>query len=109
MEKLARPVIAGNWKMHKTISEARHLAADIVSQAASLSQASLILIPPFTAIQEVKKNGQRQPPPGRRSGSFLGGRRSFYRGNFCSPIKRSRLRRCYCWSLRAKTVFRRNR
>ncbi|HUM34813.1 MAG TPA: triose-phosphate isomerase, partial [Candidatus Saccharicenans sp.] len=55
MEKLARPVIAGNWKMHKTISEARHLAADIVSQAASLSQASLILIPPFTAIQEVKK------------------------------------------------------
>jgi len=55
MEKLTRPVIAGNWKMHKTISEARQLAAEIVSQVASLGQGTLILIPPFTAIQEVKK------------------------------------------------------
>jgi triosephosphate isomerase len=55
MEKLTRPVVAGNWKMHKTIDEARQLASEIVSQAASLGEASLILIPPFTAIQEVKK------------------------------------------------------
>jgi len=55
MEELVKPVVAGNWKMYKTISEARELTAEIVSQAAGLSGASLILIPPFTAIQEVKK------------------------------------------------------
>jgi len=54
MEELVKPVVAGNWKMYKTISEARELTAEIVSQAAGLSGASLILIPPFTAIQEVK-------------------------------------------------------
>ncbi|MBP7870220.1 MAG: triose-phosphate isomerase [Candidatus Saccharicenans sp.] len=55
MEKLVKPVVAGNWKMYKTISEARELTAEIVNQSADLSGASLILIPPFTAIQEVKK------------------------------------------------------
>jgi len=55
MEELVKPVVAGNWKMYKTISEARELTAEIVNQSADLSGASLILIPPFTAIQEVKK------------------------------------------------------
>jgi triosephosphate isomerase len=55
MADLKKPVIAGNWKMHKTIAEARGLAYEIVSQASELKGATLILIPPFTAIYQVKK------------------------------------------------------
>lgn len=55
MDSLKKPVVAGNWKMHKTITEARSLAAEIASKAAEVREATLILIPPFTAICEVKK------------------------------------------------------
>jgi len=55
MNKIKKPVIAGNWKMHKTIAEARELAEAVVRGFSEVSSATLILIPPFTAIQEVKK------------------------------------------------------
>lgn len=55
MTTLKKPVIAGNWKMYKTIAEARELAMAVARDFSGASQASLILIPPFTAIQEVKK------------------------------------------------------
>lgn len=55
MPALKKPVIAGNWKMHKTIAEARELAEAVVRGFREVSQAALILIPPFTAIQEVRK------------------------------------------------------
>lgn len=55
MNQLRKPVIAGNWKMHKTIAEARLLAGDILRKHGEVSAASIILIPPFTAIAEVKK------------------------------------------------------
>ncbi|HEK86653.1 MAG TPA: triose-phosphate isomerase [Candidatus Aminicenantes bacterium] len=55
MDSLKKPVIAGNWKMHKTIAEAVSLSQAIASQAAEVDKASLILAPPFTAISEVKK------------------------------------------------------
>jgi Triosephosphate isomerase len=55
MNSWKKPVIAGNWKMHKTIAEAISLAKAIVSGAGNVQKASLILIPPFTAINEVKK------------------------------------------------------
>ncbi|MCR4396387.1 MAG: triose-phosphate isomerase [Candidatus Saccharicenans sp.] len=50
-----KPVIAGNWKMHKTIAEARELAGAVARGWPEVKAATLILIPPFTAIQEVKK------------------------------------------------------
>jgi len=55
MKSLKKPVIAGNWKMHKTIAEARNLASEIARKAVDLKEATLILIPPFTAISEVRK------------------------------------------------------
>jgi len=55
MNLLKKPVIAGNWKMHKNVSEARTLAAEILGKSSEVSAATLILIPPFTAIVEVKK------------------------------------------------------
>lgn len=55
MTALKKPVIAGNWKMYKTITEARKLAEEVVRSWSEVKEATLILIPPFTAIREVKK------------------------------------------------------
>ena len=55
MSLWSKPAVAGNWKMHKTISEARELAAAVVREYQAVSPATLILIPPFTSLQEVKK------------------------------------------------------
>jgi triosephosphate isomerase len=47
--------IAGNWKMHMTIPEANNLATAVVRAAAELYEAEIVLAPPFTALNEVKK------------------------------------------------------
>jgi len=47
------PLAAANWKMHKTASEARELAAAVVSGAAPCDNYGIILAPPFTAIPTV--------------------------------------------------------
>lgn len=49
------PFIAGNWKMHMTVSEARELATAVVKASADLPDAEIVLAPPFTALSEVKK------------------------------------------------------
>jgi triosephosphate isomerase (TIM) len=47
------PVIAGNWKMHKTTAEARALARAIREGAAEVSHCQVVLAPPFTSIPAV--------------------------------------------------------
>ena len=49
------PFIAGNWKMHMTLSEARELAAAIVKASTELFEAEIVLAPPFTALNDVRK------------------------------------------------------
>jgi len=49
------PFVAGNWKMHMTIPEAKNLATAVVKAATDLSEAEIVLSPPFTALSEVKK------------------------------------------------------
>ena len=46
-----RPLIAGNWKMFKTIAEARALAAEVRAGAAGGPE--LLVAPPFTALPAV--------------------------------------------------------
>jgi triosephosphate isomerase len=48
-----RPLIAGNWKMHMTIPEARELVRGILRAAPEVGGASLVVIPPFTSLSEV--------------------------------------------------------
>jgi triosephosphate isomerase len=50
-----KPFIAGNWKMYKTVPEAVELAKAIRFQSQQLTDAELVVIPPFTALTEVKK------------------------------------------------------
>jgi triosephosphate isomerase len=48
-----RPFIAGNWKMHKTLAEARALARDIRQGAAPGGRAEVAVAPPYTALAAV--------------------------------------------------------
>ncbi|MDR2006386.1 MAG: triose-phosphate isomerase [Acidaminococcales bacterium] len=52
LDDLRRPLIAGNWKMHKTVREAIALAEDIVRLTAG-AEAEVAVFPPFTALESV--------------------------------------------------------
>ena len=47
------PLIAGNWKMHKTPAEARGLVRSLLGQLAAEPAAEVLLLPPFTALEAV--------------------------------------------------------
>jgi triosephosphate isomerase len=47
------PIIAGNWKMHKTLAEARDLAREIVRGVSPQARAEVALAPPYTALAAV--------------------------------------------------------
>jgi triosephosphate isomerase len=51
------PYIAGNWKMHKTIAEARELARELVRGLEAASR-KVMIAPPFTALAAVKEQLQ---------------------------------------------------
>jgi triosephosphate isomerase len=48
-----RPFIAGNWKMHKTLAEARALARDIRQGVTPGRRAEVAVAPPYTALAAV--------------------------------------------------------
>lgn len=49
------PLIAGNWKMHKTIGEAVDFANNLKAEVDGVHNAEVIVCPPYTAISEVAK------------------------------------------------------
>ena len=52
LDDLRRKMIAGNWKMHKTVSESVELAEDIVMETnGTLNE--VVIFPPFTALETV--------------------------------------------------------
>ena len=51
--KTRRPIIAGNWKMHKTMHEAENLVKDLQLELPDISHLDLVLCPPFTALYKV--------------------------------------------------------
>lgn len=52
LDDLRSKMIAGNWKMHKTVSEAVELAEDIVMETnGTLNE--VVIFPPFTALETV--------------------------------------------------------
>ena len=50
-----KPFIAGNWKMHKTIPEAVEMVKALKEASPQLTDAELVVIPPYTILSEVKK------------------------------------------------------
>jgi triosephosphate isomerase len=48
-----RPLIAGNWKMYKTHSEAKETAARLVDLVADADGVDMMIAPAFTALEAV--------------------------------------------------------
>jgi len=48
------PFIAGNWKMFKTVAEARHLVSELVPGLQAVQGVQKVLCPPFTTLLAVK-------------------------------------------------------
>ena len=46
-------VIAGNWKMNKTVSEAKELAKELVNGSDIIRASTAVLCPPFTVLGAV--------------------------------------------------------
>ncbi|HTY09138.1 MAG TPA: triose-phosphate isomerase [Candidatus Edwardsbacteria bacterium] len=47
------PIMAGNWKMHKNVPEAKTLASEIVRGVDNAKGVEVVLCPPFTALATV--------------------------------------------------------
>jgi triosephosphate isomerase (TIM) len=45
------PMIAGNWKMHKTVAEAERFIAALLPRVAAVDGVEIVLCPPFLALQ----------------------------------------------------------
>lgn len=52
---MRKPIVAGNWKMNKTVAEAVALANDIKRDLAECSGVDVVLCPPFTALGAVSE------------------------------------------------------
>jgi triosephosphate isomerase len=50
---MPRPFVVGNWKMHKTLSEARALAAAVRDGVRDFGDIDVAVAPPFTALAAV--------------------------------------------------------
>ncbi len=50
---MRKPMVAGNWKMHKTVAEARHLVSEMVPGLQAVSGVENVLCPPATALLAV--------------------------------------------------------
>jgi len=49
------PIIAGNWKMHKTEEEAFQLASELKERLVDVRGVKVVICPPFTALSPVRK------------------------------------------------------
>ena len=50
---MRQPIVAANWKMHKTAAEAADLARAVRASVGAASRAEVVLCPPFTALHAV--------------------------------------------------------
>jgi triosephosphate isomerase len=48
------PIIAGNWKMHKTVGEAVELVNALVDSTKDVKDVEIVVCPPFTALYPVR-------------------------------------------------------
>ncbi|MDD9865716.1 MAG: triose-phosphate isomerase [Verrucomicrobiales bacterium] len=55
MDKERKLIIAGNWKMNKTVAESLDLASGLVRELKDVKEVDIAICPPFTALSEVSK------------------------------------------------------
>jgi triosephosphate isomerase len=56
-----KPFIAGNWKMFKTVPEAVSMVQKLHDASLGLEKAQFVVIPPYTALNEVSRALQGSP------------------------------------------------
>ncbi len=91
MNSTRKPIVAGNWKMNGTVSEAQALAAGVKRLTADCRAVEIVLCPPFTALAAVGA---------ALSGSVIGlGAQNLHwekSGAFTGEISAAMLRELYC-------------
>lgn len=55
MDKERKLIIAGNWKMNKTVAEGLDLVQGLKRELASVKEVDIVVCPPFTALSEVSR------------------------------------------------------
>src|SRR5215475_7851613 len=55
MNKERKLIIAGNWKMNKTVAEALDLVRGLKLELANVKEVDIVVCPPFTALAGVSK------------------------------------------------------
>ena len=55
MNKERKLIIAGNWKMNKTVAESLALVSDLKRDLANLKEVDVVVAPPFTALASVSE------------------------------------------------------
>ena len=55
MNKERKLIIAGNWKMNKTVAEALALVEDLKRDLAGVKEVDIVVCPPYTALESVSK------------------------------------------------------
>jgi triosephosphate isomerase len=55
MNKERKLIIAGNWKMNKTVAEALDLVRGLKLELTNVKEVDLVICPPFTALSDVSK------------------------------------------------------
>jgi triosephosphate isomerase len=51
---MRKPIIAGNWKMYKTVAEAEQLVREVTGELAGYTAVEVVFCPPYTALSTVK-------------------------------------------------------
>lgn len=89
--KIRKKVVAGNWKMNKSIAEASELARGILRDLGDQTEVDVILCPPFTALRTVGEVIANSP-------IRLGAQNMHFEpdGAFTGEISASMLRDLYC-------------
>ena len=55
MDKERKLIIAGNWKMNKTVAEGLALVDGLKRELGSVTDADIVVCPPFTALESVSR------------------------------------------------------
>ncbi len=55
MDKARKLIIAGNWKMNKTVAEALDLVNGLKRELINIKELDIVICPPFTALSDVSR------------------------------------------------------
>ena len=58
---MRQPIIAANWKLHKTVAEAQQFGRELVRQCPDPAGVDVVLAPPFTALPALRDCLQSTP------------------------------------------------